>query len=135
MGPHGEPGPASGPKRLPAWLRYAAVGAVATTAHYALLGGLVEAAHWAPPLAAGAGAALGAQVGFVGNRHFTFAHPGPWLPAWWRFQLTALLGGAVSMAVVAGGTRIGLHYLLAQAAATLLALVLTYLINKRWAFG
>ena len=129
------PGPAGWLQRSPAWLRYVAVGGVATAAHYALLVTLVEAAHWAPPLAAGAGAALGAQLGFVGNRAFTFAHAGPWLPAWWRFQLTALLGGAVSMAVVAGGTRVGLHYLLAQVAATLLALVLTYLINKRWAFA
>lgn len=122
-------------QRAPAWLRYGAVGGVATVAHYAVLAGLVEGGHWPPPLAAGAGAALGAQLGFVGNRCFTFAHQGPWLPAWWRFQLTALLGGLVSMVVVAAGTRAGLHYLLAQAAATLLALVLTYLINKRWAFG
>ena len=122
-------------QRAPAWLRYVAVGGVATAAHYAVLAGLVEAGHWPPPLAAGAGAALGAQLGFVGNRWFTFAHQGPRLPAWWRFQLTALLGGLVSIAVVAAGTRQGLHYLLAQAAATLLALMLTYLINQRWAFG
>ena len=126
-----------GPQRpqAPAWLKYLAVGGVATIAHYALLVALVEWAGWMPAWAAGAGAALGAQVGFVGNRVFTFGHQGPWLPAWWRFQLTALLGGAVSIAVVAAGTRLGLHYLLAQALATLLALLLTYLINKRWAFG
>ena len=126
-----------GPQRpnAPAWLKYLAVGGVATIAHYALLVALVEWAGWTPAWAAGAGAALGAQLGFVGNRVFTFGHQGPWLPAWWRFQLTALLGGAVSIAVVAAGTRLGLHYLLAQALATLLALLLTYLINKRWAFG
>ena len=131
----GRTGPFGGLQRLPAWLRYAAVGAVATSAHYLVLAGLVELGHWPAPLAAGAGAALGAQVGFVGNRVFTFGHAGPWLPAWWRFQATAVLGGLVSIAVVAAGTRAGLHYLLAQAAATLLALVLTYLINRRWAFG
>lgn len=135
MGRQGAPGQPGRRQRLPAWLRYAAVGGVATSAHYLLLAGLVELGHWHPPLAAGAGAALGAQVGFVGNRCFTFAHAGPWLPAWWRFQATAVMGGLVSMAVVAGGSALGLHYLLAQALATLLALVLTYLINKRWAFG
>ncbi len=119
----------------PAWLRYVAVGGVATVAHYLLLWTAVEHGHWPPPLAAGAGAALGAQLGFVGNRWFTFGHQGALLPAWWRFQLTALLGGLVSVVVVAGGTRLGLHYLLAQAGATLLALVLTYCINRRWAFG
>jgi putative flippase GtrA len=121
--------------QVPAWLRYLAVGAVSTMAHYALLALLVELGHWPAPLAAGAGAALGAQLGFVGNRWLTFGHRGAWLAAWWRFQLTALLGGVTSMAVVAAGTRVGLHYLFAQACATLLALVLTYAINRRWAFG
>ena len=119
----------------PAWLRYVAVGVVATAAHYLLLWLAVELWLWPAWLAAGAGAALGAQVAFVGNRRFTFGHQGRWLPAWWRFQLTAVLGGVTSMVVVAGGTRLGLHYLLAQLCATLLAMGLTYGINKRWAFG
>ena len=119
----------------PAWLRYIAVGVVATTTHYLLLALAVEWWHWPAWLAAGAGAALGAQVAFVGNRHFTFGHQGRWLPAWWRFQLTAVLGGLTSMVVVAIGSRLGLHYLLAQVCATLLAMGLTYGINKRWAFG
>ena len=121
--------------RSPTWWRYTAVGALATLAHYALLAALVEWAGWPPPLAAGAGAALGAQLAFAGNRGFTFAHRGPWLPAWWRFQLTAVLGGLTSVAVVWAGTGLGLHYLLAQAAATLLALVLTFALNRRWTFG
>lgn len=120
---------------LPAWLRYAAVGGVATAVHYALLWVAVERWHWAPPLAAGAGAALGAQVAFVGNRVFTFGHRGPWLPAWWRFQLTAALGGITSMAVVALGTALGVHYLAAQVLATGLAMGLTYAVNRRWTFG
>jgi putative flippase GtrA len=120
---------------LPAWLRYAAVGVVATAAHYLLLWTAVERGHWPPPLAAGAGAALGAQIAFVGNRWFTFVHRGPWLPAWWRFQATALLGGATSMGVVALGGVVGLHYLLAQVVATLLAMALTYAVNRHWAFG
>lgn len=125
----------AGARRAPAWLRYVGVGGLATLAHYALLWALVEWAAWPPPWAAGSGAALGAQVAFVGNRHFTFGHRGPLWPAWWRFQLTALLGAATSTAVVALGVWLGTHYLLAQAVATLLVLVLTYWINRRWAFG
>ena len=123
------------PAWLPRWVRYTAVGGVATLAHYLLLWIAVERWHWAPPLAAGAGSALGAQIGFVGNRWFTFDDRGRWLGAWWRFQLTAVLGGVTSVMVVALGVGLGLHYLLAQVAATLLALVLTYAINRRWAFG
>ena len=121
--------------KLPAWLRYATVGAVATAAHYALLAWAVEVAHWPPALGAAAGAVLGAQLAFVGNRRFTFDHRGPWRAAWWRFQLTAVLGALTSAAVVAGGTALGAHYLLAQVAATLLALGLTYAVNRRWTFG
>jgi len=120
---------------LPAWLRYAAVGVVATSSHYALLAALVEWAAWRPAWATGAGAVLGAQVAFVGNRWFTFGHTGPWLPAWWRFQTTALLGGLLSMAIVAAGTRLGVHYLASQVLATLLGMVLTYLVNRRWSFA
>lgn len=117
------------------FLRYLAVGAVATAAHYLLLAGLVEQGGWPAPPAAAAGAVLGAQLAFVGNRRFTFGHAGPWWPAWMRFQLTALLGAATSAGMVALGTRVGLHYLLAQVAATGVAMVLTYVINKRWSFG
>jgi putative flippase GtrA len=119
----------------PAWLRYALVGGAATAAHYALLAVAVEAWAWRPALAAGTGAVLGAQVAFVGNRRFTFGHRGPWLGAWWRFQLTAVLGAVVSMAVVGGGTRLGLHYLLAQVIATLLAMGITFGVNRRWSFA
>ena len=129
-------GPADG-QRSPSApvVRYAAVGAVATAAHYTLLWAGVELAHWWPALAAGAGAALGAQVAFVGNRRFTFGHLGRLWPAWWRFQLTAVLGGLTSMAVVAAGMWLGVHYLLAQIVATGMVLVMTYAINRRWVFG
>ena len=131
-------GPAWPPMSMPAapaLLRYAAVGAVATAAHYALLWALVEGGRWPPPWAAGAGATLGAQLAFAGNRWFTFGHRGAVWPAWWRFQATAVLGALTSIAVVAAGVHAGLHYLLAQAVATALVLVLSFAINRRWAFG
>jgi putative flippase GtrA len=118
-----------------ALLRYAAVGVLATATHYALLAAAVELAGWPPALAAGVGAAVGAQVAFVGNRWFTFAHRGPWHTSWWRFQGTALVGVAASSALVALGGVIGVHYLVAQIVATLLAMLLTLAINRRWAFA
>jgi putative flippase GtrA len=118
-----------------AFWRYALVGAVATAAHWGLLALLVEAGVLPPWLASGAGAVLGAQVAFVGNRHFTFEHTGAWGPAWWRFMGTAVLGALVGMGVVAIGVALGLHYLLAQAIATLGVLVLTFLVNRGWTFA
>lgn len=120
-----------------AWqlLRYASVGGLATAAHWALLAVLVEGAGMAPWLASGCGAVLGAQVAFFGNRRYTFGHAGPLWPAWWRFMGTAALGGGVGMAVVAAGVALGLHYLLAQAVATAVGLLLTYTVNRVWTFG
>lgn len=116
-------------------LRYAAVGAAATAAHWALLAALVEGAGVVPWLASGCGAVLGAQVAFVGNRQFTFGHAGPWWPAWWRFMGTAALGGGLGMAIVAAGVALGWPYLLAQAVATGAGLLLTFAVNRVWAFG
>ncbi len=116
-------------------LRYAGVGGLATAAHWVLLALLVESAGMAPWLASGCGAVLGAQVAFVGNRRYTFGHAGPLWPAWWRFMGTALLGAGVGMAIVAAGVALGAHYLLAQAVATALVLLLTFAVNRVWAFG
>lgn len=116
------------------WLRYTAVGAVATALHWATLVLLVERAAWAPAWASGAGALLGAQWAFWGNRYCTFQHRGPWLTAWARFHATAGAGALVGMGVVAAGAAAGWPYLLAQALATGLVLVLGFAVNQAWTF-
>ncbi len=116
------------------FLRYTAVGAVATALHYALLVWCVEGFGWPAWLASGFGAGVGAQLAYVGNRWFTFAHRGDLRASWPRFQATALVGAALGMAVVALGVRVGLHYVLAQALATGLSLVLTFAVNRLWTF-
>ena len=117
------------------FLQYAAVGAVATAAHYAILVGLVEAGVLAPQRAAALGAWVGAQVAFAGNAAFTFRGRGATLAGWLRFQITAVVGALLSFALVALGVRLGLHYLLAQVVATLINLVVTFEINRRWSFA
>ena len=124
----------AGAARL-ALVRYAAVGVAATVAHWALLALLVEGPGLPAWLGSGAGAVLGAQVAFFGNRRFTFAHRGALWPAWWRFMGTALLGMAVGMVIVGGGVALGSHYLLAQAGATLLVMLLTFAVNRAWTFA
>ncbi|MGM9485402.1 GtrA family protein [Roseateles sp. NT4] len=118
-------------KRL---LRYAAVGAAATAAHYALLAVTVEAAGWPAWLASGAGALLGAQVAFWANRRYTFSHQGPWWPAWCRFHVTAGAGALLGMGLVAAGVLAGLHYLLAQTAATFVVMLAGFAANRAWTF-
>ena len=117
------------------FLQYAAVGAVATAMHYAILVGLVEARVLAPQRAAALGAWVGAQVAFAGNAAFTFRGAGATVGSWLRFQVTAVFGAVLSFALVALGVRIGLHYLLAQIVATLINVIVTFEINRRWSFA
>lgn len=115
--------------------RYAAVGAVATLSHFAVLGLMVEGFGQPPGWGSALGALLGAQVAFVGNRWFTFAEPAALWTAWWRFQSTALLGGAIGAALVTATTLSGWHWLPAQGLATGLVLLLTFFVNRYWSFG
>lgn len=103
--------------------------------HFAVLAAMVEKMDVPSFAAAGVGAALGAQVSFIGNRWFTFAHRGHVARSWARFQTTALLGAVLSMFVVAIAVQIGLHYLIGQVTATVVNLLLTFVINRRWAFA
>jgi putative flippase GtrA len=122
-------------RKLPAlFLRYAGVGAGATLAHWALLAVWVECLHGPAWIGSGLGATLGAQLAFFGNRAWTFEHREALAPAWWRFMGTAAVGAAFGMAAVAAAVALGAHYLLAQALATGLGLVLTFAINRRWTF-
>jgi putative flippase GtrA len=115
--------------------RYAVVGLAATAAHYALLSALVEWLGVRAWLGSGCGAVLGAQVAFFLNRRYTFGHEGAMWPAWWRFMGTAALGALAGMGIVAAGVAFGMHYLLAQLVATVLVMVLTFTVNRLWAFA
>ncbi len=116
------------------FFRYLAVGVVATAAHYALLVALVEVAGWSAPWAAAAGAWVGAQLAFVGNARLTFGAPVT-AAGWLRFQIVAALGAALSYAIVRAGVHLGWHYLVAQAVATAVTVVITYEANRRWSFA
>ena len=116
------------------FFRYTTVGAFATAVHYLVLVIWVEGIAGPAYLGSGIGAVVGAQVAYAGNRWFTFAHAGAITASWPRFQITALLGALLGMAVVALGVRLGAHYLLAQVVATGLSLLLTFAINRAWTF-
>ncbi|MCZ4314656.1 GtrA family protein [Comamonadaceae bacterium G21597-S1] len=116
------------------FLRYAAIGAVATCVHYAILMLCVEGGHWPAWLASGYGAAIGAQVAYLGNRWFTFAYRANIGLSWLRFQTLALVGALLGMAIVATVVHFGIYYLLAQMLATATVMVLTFMLNKAWTF-
>ncbi|MEI8267514.1 MAG: GtrA family protein [Betaproteobacteria bacterium] len=115
--------------------RYTGVGVLAVAAHLGVLALSVEFFGVPPGWGSAAGAVVGAQVAFFGNRRYTFGHLGPMWSAWWRFQITALAGGALGACLVGVTTARGLHWLPAQVIATGLVLLVTFTVNLRWTFG
>jgi putative flippase GtrA len=116
--------------------RYAAVGAIGTVLHYLTLALAVELLGIAAHLASGLGALVGALVNYILNYHLTFASTASHAKTAPKFLVVA----AASVALNASGMwlatqRLGMHYLLAQAACTLLVLVLGYVANKSWTFA
>lgn len=129
--------PASAKKPMsPAYqfLSFAMVGAAGTVLHYLTLTLLVAGAGVAPGPAAAAGACVGAIVNYWLNYHFTFGATGKHRSTMPRFFAMAALGVVLNGLIVSQLSAAGLHFLLAQAIATCLILVLNFLISKKWIF-
>lgn len=115
---------------------YASVGAVATAVHYAILVGLVEAGGWRPVPATLCGYVAGGAVAYVLNRRHTFASDRPHAEAGWRFAATAFLGFCITFLLMSLFVeRLGAPYLLSQLVTTVLAMFVTFAVNRRWTFG
>mgnify|MGYP002651108946 FL=1 len=116
--------------------RFLWVGGGSTLAHYLLMSALVEWGDWAPVPAAVAGFLLGAVVNYVLNRAFTFRSGRPHRIGVPRFAVMLAVGCGVNAMLVALWVH-GLrwHYLVSQAAATLVVMVMNYLVMRHWVFG
>lgn len=114
---------------------YAAMGALGTLAHYAVLIGLVESGSAGDLTASTLGFAVGALVNYLLNYRYTFRSRKSHREAFARFMTVALLGLAVNFLVMVLGTRLAdLNYLLAQLIATGAVLATTFLTNRGWTF-
>jgi putative flippase GtrA len=116
------------------FLRYAGAGAVGTLAQYASLVALVQAQWTGPVQGATLGAILGALVNYVLNHRYTFGSGRRHTQALPRFAAVAAAGIAINALVVAVLVHAGIHYLVAQVAATAVVLVAGYLANRTWTF-
>ncbi|WP_442753254.1 GtrA family protein [Methylocystis sp. JAN1] len=114
---------------------YASVGVGATAVHYALLIALVEAGAWPPVPATLCGYVAGGGVAYLLNRRRTFASDRPHAEAGWRFGLVAFAGFCLTYALMSLFVgRLGAPYLLAQVVTTVLAMFLTFALNRAWTF-
>ena len=116
---------------------YIVAGGISTAVHYAVLVALVELSGVSAALSAAVGALCGAGVSYLLNRRMTFAGSNAGhVQALPRFMAIALLGAVMNGALVwLGVQQFGWHYLLAQMAATVLVLGLTFRLNRLWTFA
>lgn len=109
------------------FLRFAAVGAVATAAHYAVLIVLKELFHVPVLWATSIGYLVGAVVGYTLNRRFTFEANHRFTHGLAKYVAVGVVGLALNGAITTGLMGAGLYYLLAQMVATGVVLI--------WNFG
>lgn len=115
---------------------YASVGVGATIVHYALLVGLVEALGWRAVPATLCGYVAGGVVAYLLNRRHTFVSDRSHAQAGGRFALVAFAGFCLTYVLMSLFVeRWGAPYLPAQALTTVLAMFLTFSLNRAWTFG
>ena len=117
------------------FVRFAAVGAVATAIQYGLLILLVRGFGVAPTPASSIGFALSAGVNYLLNYRFTFRSNRPHGPAAAKFGLFAGTGLLINASMMHLLVAAGVHYLMAQIFATAVVLLWNFISNSLWTFG
>jgi len=117
--------------------RFLLVGAFNTAFGYATFALLyLLLGHWLHYLLIGVLAhAVATLVAFTGQRRLVFRSRLPWLPEFWRFNvslLSVLLFGLASLFVLV--TLLGLHPLLGQGVVTPLSILLSYFTHRHYSF-
>jgi putative flippase GtrA len=136
--PPAAPAAASGPLAALAgqFVRFAMLGAVGTAAHYAVLVAFVRLLSGDPLAGSVAGCVTGMLINYFLARRYAFRSNVPHRRALWRFVLIATAGLFLNTALMWLLVRAaGLHYLLAQVAATGTVVVWNFVPNRFWTFA
>ena len=117
------------------FIRFAGAGACGTAVQYLVYVALVQGRVLGAVPAAAAGFASGAVVNYTLIASFVFPRARSHRDAFWRFMTIAGVGLVLNSMVVAIATlSLGVHYVLAQGAATGLVLLWTFTGNRWWTF-
>jgi putative flippase GtrA len=117
------------------FLRYGIAGAAGTALQYAVLVSLVQCTQTPAVAASTAGAVAGALVNYLLNHRWAFVSTRSHDHALPRFATVALAGIALNAIVMATMFKlVGVHYVLAQLAATSVVMVVGFLANRAWTF-
>jgi putative flippase GtrA len=112
------------------------MGLVAAVIHYSILVFLVELLNIHVVLSTTLGFAVAGVVNYASNRRFTFASNTRHRVALPKFLTVALLGAAMNACIVAWfEMHTSMHYLIAQACATITVLGWNFTGHAVWTFG
>jgi putative flippase GtrA len=117
------------------FVRFAAVGVVATCVQYALLILLVRFAGMGATLASSLGFVASAAANYLLNYRYTFRSRHPHGPAMLKFASLASVGLLLNAGLMRLLTESAWNYLIAQVLATAVVLVWNFLGNSLWTFG
>lgn len=115
--------------------KFAFVGVLATAIHYSILAFLVELFRVPVILSTTVGFIVAAIVNYACNRRFTFESNAKHVVALPKFMTVALLGAALNAGVIAWfEAHTSVHYLIAQACATITVMGWNFTANAIWTF-
>jgi putative flippase GtrA len=115
--------------------RFLLVGGLSTALLYVVLIGMVEGLGLSPTLSSTVGYLISSLLNYVLNYSFTYRSAAPHGRSLPRFALIVACGLILNGTVAYVGTTVlGVHYLLAQAAATAATLLWNFWANLRWTF-
>jgi putative flippase GtrA len=112
------------------FLRFAAVGVVATIVHYSILISLVELARGPLIPSTSVGFVFGAVVSYTLNRRITFSHQPHFGRGLLQFVAVGAVGLGLNAVIVASLVRAGLQYIVAQMVATGVVLVWNFALAR-----
>jgi putative flippase GtrA len=112
------------------FLRFTAVGVVATAVHYALLIGLTELAGVHPVIGTACGALIGGVVSYTLNRIYTFTARPAYMRGLVKFIVVISVGAGLNAAIVAFFMWLGLYYIFAQFIATAIVLIWNFAVSR-----
>jgi len=116
--------------------QFAIVGGAATSLQYILLIGLFQLFQVSPLSASAVGFACGAALSYLLNRQWTFRSTRPHSRLIVRFALMVAAGLCLNCTFMYLGVRVlGLYYLFAQCMATLVTLVVNFILARTWVFA
>lgn len=115
--------------------KFSLLGLIGTAAHYAVLIATVEVAGMSAVVSSTLGFCVGAVVNYELARRYVFGEDRRTLDSAWKFGAVALAGLFLNGALMhLMNVRLGIHYLLAQIAATGAVLLWNFSANKWWSF-